>query len=197
LGFDVPLGLEGRLEGCGLRNPLGRGRGLAVGTPGDGKAEAVADTGGVALGCDESAGWAEGAADSVAVGSGTVRSGIGTSGAVGALTGVTGVGVASAVVALAVAPGAGFGLEEWVRMTRREMHTSAATEPLATATSCSFRTCDSARGGGMSVVVRFTDVTWEETPSASGRCGGSWRGGTPNAGEIPLSDGAANDPDTS
>ena len=56
-----------------------------------------------------------------------------------------------------------------LRITRSEMQASAATVPLMTATSFKRLIAASGKGGGISCVVRLTELTEEETPSAPSR----------------------------
>ena len=56
-----------------------------------------------------------------------------------------------------------------LRITRSEMQANAATVPLMTATSFKRLIAASGKGGGISCVVRLTELTEEETPSAPSR----------------------------
>jgi hypothetical protein len=56
-----------------------------------------------------------------------------------------------------------------LRITSREMQARAATVPLMTATSFRRLTAASGKGGGISCVVRLTELTEDETPSAPSR----------------------------
>lgn len=138
VGVEVDVGAAATGEAVGAAEGAGADA-LAVGVSGGVAAE---------IGCDVGAGFG---------------SGIGTgAGAGGGLTvsGATAEGVAEGVT------GAVQGLR--VKMTRSAMHATVAMTPLTTATTCSRFTVASGSGGGMSRVVRLTEETWDEMPSAPG-----------------------------
>ena len=68
-----------------------------------------------------------------------------------------------------------------LRITRSEMQANAATVPLMTATSFKRLIAASGKGGGISCVVRLTELTEDETPSAPSR----GRNGAVGCGSAP------------
>lgn len=117
-------------------------------------------------------------AEGVALIGSLAASGIGTGVGAGAGAGCGGTLTVSGVV-VGVAEGAtGSAQGLRVRITRSAMHATVAMSPLTTATTCSLRIVTSGSGGGMSSVVRLTEDTWDDTPSAPGLDGGAAPPGT-------------------